>query len=111
MLLRSPTPPPLPPHAVPLESMEGEYRPPVPPHRNRQPSPCEMEQMRMSPIPNMNGNLNMNMRPDKRVSGRVGKFSENGRRHHHHHHHHHRNSGSKGTETRFSTYLKEVCIY
>ncbi|XP_054271015.1 transmembrane protein 132E [Macrosteles quadrilineatus] len=77
----SPTPPPLPPHGVPVE---GEYRPPVPPHRN---STTE---------PNMNMNENMLHRINKpREYNRGGRTPENGARRHHHHHHHHRSKGGR----------------
>lgn len=102
----------MPPHGVLLdrvENGEAEYRPPVPPHRNigvttrlsrqsphGEPGP---EQLRTSPVPNLNENLLP--RVGKPVEGKYNRGSKvadnNGpRRHHHHHHHHHRNSGSKG---------------
>ncbi|KAJ8872531.1 hypothetical protein PR048_026137 [Dryococelus australis] len=94
----APSPPPLPPHGVPLEKLmtseavagssdNSEYKPPVPPHRNIGVT------ARIGPLQQQPGPL-------------PGFLPQQGaapsRRHHHHHHHHHRSGGGGGHHHRGS---------
>ncbi|XP_069704788.1 transmembrane protein 132E [Periplaneta americana] len=137
----TPPPPPLPPHGIPLEkqqpqqqqhhhgesteSSEGEYKPPVPPHRNigvtarigpsRQPGPMPgfLPQHQQSPPPPPPPSQQQlpetgiaRVTIDQRVNALpttiVAPTPAPPRRHHHHHHHHrninnHRNGKSSSS--------------